>query len=81
MVDDIKTANPKNELVKFADDLTLEVPGNVSGDTSQMEFGNVQAWSKENRMPLNIKKTYEMIIHGITPVTLPDPIPTVERKT
>ena len=32
MVDDIKTADPKNE---------LEVPCNVSGDTSQMEFGNV----------------------------------------
>ena len=65
MVDDIKTADPKNELVKFADGLTLEVPGNVSGDTSQMEFDNVQAWSRENRMPLNIKKTNEMIIRGI----------------
>ena len=32
-------------------------------------------------MPLNIKKTYEMVVHVVTPVTLPDPIPSVERKT
>ena len=57
MVDDIKTADPKNELVKFADDLTLEVPVNVTGDASQMEFDNVQAWSRENRMPLNLEKS------------------------
>jgi hypothetical protein len=31
MVDDIKTADPNNALVKFADDLTLGVPGNESG--------------------------------------------------
>ena len=78
MVDDIKTADSKNELVKFADDLTLEVPGNVSGDTLQMEFDNVQAWSRENRMPLDIKKTYEMVVRGSRSVTLPDAIPSVE---
>ena len=44
MVDDIKTVDSKNELVKFADDLTLGVPGNESGDTSRTEFDNVQAW-------------------------------------
>ena len=56
MVDDIKTVDSKNELVKFADDLTLGVPGTESGDTSRTEFDNVQAWSEENRMPLNMKK-------------------------
>ena len=81
MVDDIKTVDSKNELVKFADDLTLGVPGTESGDTSRTEFDNVQAWSEENRMPLNMKKTYEMVVHGVTPVALPDPIPSVERKT
>ena len=56
MVDDVKTVDSKNELVKFADDLTLGVPGTESGDTSRTEFDNVQAWSKENSMPLNMKK-------------------------
>ena len=51
IVDDIKTVDSKNELVKFADDLTLGVPGTESGDTSRTEFDNVQAWSEENRMP------------------------------
>ena len=66
MVDDIKTVDSKNELVKFADDLTLGVPGTESGDTSRIEFDYVLAWSEENRMPLNMKKTYEMVVHGVT---------------
>ncbi len=32
MINDIKTVNNQNELVKFADDLTLEVPGYDHGD-------------------------------------------------
>ena len=27
------------------------------------------------------EKTYEMVVHGVTSVTLPEPIPSVERKT
>ncbi len=37
MVDGIKTADPSNALVKFADDLTLGAPGKESGDTSRSE--------------------------------------------
>lgn len=33
MVNDIKTVDPVNQLVKFAED--IEVPGNENGDTSQ----------------------------------------------
>ena len=41
----------------------LCAPGTKSGDTSRTEFNNVQAWSKGNRMPLNMKiKTYEMFV-------------------
>ena len=46
-----------------------------------MEFDNVQAWSRKNRMPLNIKKTYEMVVRGNRSVILSDPIPSIERKT
>ena len=35
MADDIKTMGPNNQLVKFADDLTLGVSGNENGDTSR----------------------------------------------
>ena len=63
IVDDIKTVDSKNELVKFADDLTLGVPGTESGDISRTEFDNVQAWSEENRMPLNMKKRTKWFIY------------------
>ena len=61
MINDIKTVNAQNKLVKFADDLTLEVPG-YYGDTSIIEVSNIREWSERNRMQLNMEKTYEMVI-------------------
>ncbi|CAB3996203.1 Hypothetical predicted protein [Paramuricea clavata] len=81
MVDDIKTADPSNALVKFADDLTLGVPGNESGDTSRSEAACLQDWAEENRMPLNLEKTYEMVVRRHTSVVLPELIPSIKRKT
>ena len=51
IIDDIETVDSKNELVKFADDLTLGVPGTESGDKSRTEFDNVQAWSEKTECP------------------------------
>ena len=62
MINDIKTVNAQNELVKFADDLTLEVPGYDYGDTSMIEVSNIREWSERNRMQFNMEKTYEMVI-------------------
>ncbi|CAB4043879.1 Hypothetical predicted protein, partial [Paramuricea clavata] len=81
MVDDIKTADPSNALVKFADDLTLGVPGNESGDTSRSEAACLQDWAEENRMPLKLEKTYEMVVRRHTSVVLPELIPSIKRKT
>ena len=81
MVDDIKTADPSNALVKFADDLTLGVPGNESGNTSRSEAACLQDWAEENRMPLNLEKTYEMVVRRHTSVVLPELIPSIKRKT
>ncbi len=64
---DIKTVDPINQLIKFAGDMTLEVPGNESGDTSKVELDNIQEWTTNNRMALNMKKTYEMIVRGNVP--------------
>ena len=77
MVDDIKTADPNNALVKFADDLTLGVPGNESGDTSRSEAACLQDWAKENIMPLNLEKTYEMVVRRHTSVVFPELIPSI----
>ena len=49
--------------MKFADDLTLEVPGYDYGDTSMIEVSNIREWPERNRMQLNMEKTYEMVMH------------------
>ena len=76
MVNDIKTFNPINQLVRFADDMTLDVPGNENGDTSQAEVYSIQVWSENNRMSINMEKTYEMImiVRRNIPALLPDPV-------
>ncbi len=81
LINDIKTVDPINQLIRFADDMTLEVPGNESGDTSKVELDNIQEWTTNNRMALNMKKTYEMIVRGNVRTPLPDPFPSIERKT
>ena len=80
MINDIKTANPENQLVKFVDDLTLEVPGYDYGDTSMIEIKNIAVWSNRNRMDLNMEKTYEMLIRRNILTPLPAIIPHIERK-
>ena len=81
MINDVKTVNAQNELVKFADDLTLEVPGYDYGDTSMIEVSNIREWSESNRMQLNMEKTYEMVIISNISTPLPAPIPNIDRKS
>ena len=66
MITDIKPANPENELEKFADDLTVEVPVYDYGDTSMIEIKNIEIWSKRSRMDRNMEKTCEMAIRRNT---------------
>ena len=81
MINDIKTVSTQNELVKFADDLTLEVPVYDDDDTSMTEVSNIGEWSERNRMQLNMKKTYEMVIRSKISTPLPVAIPNIHRKT
>ena len=81
MINDIKTVSTQNELVKFADDLTLEVPVYDDEDTSMTEVSNIGEWSERNRMQLNMKKTYEMVIRSKISTPLPAAIPNIHRKT
>ena len=46
MINGIDTVNAQNELMKFADDLTLEVPGYDYGDTSITEIKCNLTWKK-----------------------------------
>ena len=56
MVNDIKPIDKNNKLLKFADDMTLEVSGINGSDTSNMEVNNIVKWSESNHMPLNMNK-------------------------
>ena len=81
MINDIKTVNAQNELVKFADDLTLEVRGCDYGDTFMIEVSNIREWSESNRMQLNMEKTYEIIIMSNISTPLLAGIPNIDRKS
>ena len=41
----------------------------------------VEEWSERNRMQLNMKKTYEMVIRSKISITLPPAIPNIKRKS
>ena len=71
MVNDIKAIDSKNELCNFADDITVGAPGYEDNDTGTTEVENIKLWSENNRMALNMDKTYEMIVRGKRLITVP----------
>ena len=55
----------KSLMIKFADDSTLSAPVKANGfDPSSDEIVNIQKWSFENRMSLNLGKTWEIVVRG-----------------
>ena len=61
MVNDIKPVNLSNDLSKFADDITIIAPVYNHEDSGEDEVNNMKLWSIENRMALNMNKTYEIM--------------------
>ena len=81
MVDDIKSLKPQdNLLIKFADDITVSAPVKMGGDTAIVEVNNIDKWAMENRMSLNLSKTWEMVMSRKTQRPLPSRIGEIERK-
>ena len=80
MVNDIKAVSLSNDLSKFADDIAIIGPVYDYDDSAGDEVENMNLWSNENRMSLNMEKTYEMIVRGKVSTPLPDHIPSIERK-
>ena len=81
MINDIIPVYSHNEIVKFADDITLSMKVDQTRDTSNIETENVMNWARNNRMSLNLTKTWEMVIHGKVSQSLPNPLPMITRKT
>ena len=72
MVNDIKLVDLNNGIVKYADDITI-VSVRRSSDTVLAEVKNLESWAANNRMSLNLSKTWEMLLHNGT--TKPAPLP------
>ena len=77
MTNDIRVTNPINQTPKFADDIRIIAPVFNSVDSAAAEVENIKAWSEENKMPLNMSKTYEIIIRGKMCATPPNTIPSI----
>ena len=84
MVNDIKVILPnQNLLVKFADDLTLSIPvksGVSNSNSAANEVQSIVEWTIVNRMQLNFKKTWEMLLKGKSTKALAAPLVFIERK-
>ena len=81
MVNDIKSVDGDNNLlVKFADDITVSAPGKNGNDTALTEVTNIKDWANENRMIVNISKTWEMVLSKGVLKQLPPQIDGIKRK-
>ena len=81
MVNDIKPKDPENNmLVKFADDMTVSAPVKDTRDTASNEVKYINNWANENKMILNLSKTWEIVIIKGSLKQLPPPIDGIKRK-
>ena len=81
MVNDIIIKDPySNLLVKFPDNITVSAPVKLSSDSAAMEVKNIENWAMDNRMSLNMTKTWEMLVCGKTTKPLPPSITGIGRK-
>ncbi|CAB4017346.1 Hypothetical predicted protein [Paramuricea clavata] len=81
MINDIRPVQASNLIVKFADDINLGIKVTDDSDASYMETNNIINWAETNRMKLNYKKTWEMVIRGKITRPLPAPLPMIVRKS
>ena len=80
MVNDIKLVDSNNGISKYADDITISVPVKRNSDTAPAEVENLESWAANNRMSLNLSKTWEMLLRSRTTQPAPLPVPGIERK-
>ena len=84
MVNKIKTVNPSSNLsVKYADDISLSIPvgAKLSQAYSEIRLKSIMEWAKNNRMCLNLRKRWEMLMKGESEKDQPDPLQYIKRKS
>ena len=60
MVNDIKLVDSNNRISKCADDFTISVPVRRESDTELAKVKYLKSWAANNRMSLNLSKTWEI---------------------
>ena len=84
LINDIKAVNPSsNLLVKYANDISLSIPvgAKLSQAESEIEVKSIMEWAKNNRLSLNLGKTWEMLMKGKKEKDQPDPLQYIKRKS
>ena len=62
IVNDIKLVDSSNRISKCADDFTIRVPVRRESDTELAKDKYLKSWAANNRMSLNLSKTWEMLL-------------------
>ena len=80
MVNDIKLVDSNRRISKYADNITISASVRRNSDTALAEVKNLENWAANNRMSLNLSKTWEMLLRSRTTKPSPPPVPGIERK-
>ena len=80
MINDIRPVQASNLIIKFVYEISLGIKVMDASDTSNLETNNIMTWAETNRIRLNFKKTWEMVIRGKISWPLPEPLPMITRK-
>ena len=59
---DLKSFDPINYLLKYADDSTLLCP-ELSNTSVETEMRHITDWARQNKMMINLLKTVELVFH------------------
>ena len=79
---DLQPISKYNDMVKFADDVTILAPESTDSDIA-VELNHVKEWALANRMVINLSKTKELVFQRPRPsqVILPPCLIGIERIT
>ena len=77
----LKPVHPLNKMIKFADDTYLVIPSSNS-NSLQLELDSLSEWAKISNLPINLKKSYELIIrNNYNKITPPCLHPSLQRTS
>ena len=67
-VNNIKTVNPRNLLIKYANDISfsMSVTDVNSSSDSKLEVQSLIKWTENDKVKVNLKKTWELLVSGKT---------------